>query len=187
MKIQSNILFALAFSIAFMRVSGQIQYPSIPNVVCNSCPQEGCQFGEWIILSQLNAFTNEGDTTSVAFQLISNEKIIALRGNVHVLKPGLAILPRMTRINAIDTSIVTQKIDTAYVLVMRGEGSADIWCQNRLLRGVDEMTLPSFEEPEIEWWVLFKNMKNEQAWLKIRSDEKRKIYGWNIFLLDSKQ
>ncbi len=186
MKIKPKILFAIALTIAFLKLSGQIQYPSTPNVVYNVCPQEGCQFGEWVILSPLKAYTNEGDTTAVAFQLISNEKIIALRGNVHVLKPGIAIIQGRTRIKAFDTTLITNKTDTAYVLVSLGEGFVDIWYQNRILIAVDEMTFPSFQDPEIEWWVLIANMKKEQGWLKIRSAEKRQIYGWNKFLLDSK-
>lgn len=186
MKIKSNLLFAVALTIAFLKLSGQIQYPSMPNVVYNVCPQEGCQFGEWVILSPLKAYTNEGDTTAVAFQLLSNEKIIALRGNVHVLKPGIAILPGRTRIEAVDTTLIINKTDTAFVLVSLGEGLVDVWYQNRILIAVDEMTFSSFQDPEIEWWVLIANMKKEQGWLKIRSAEKRQIYGWNIFLLDSK-
>ena len=184
MKIKPNLFFTFALTIAFGGLSGQNQYPRVPNIVYNVCPQEGCQFGEWIILSPLKAFTNEGDTTSVAFQLISNEKIIALRGNVHVLRPGLAILPENTKIDAVDTTIITRELDTAYVLFRRGEGYLDIWYQNRVLRGVEEMLFSKCQDPEIEWWVFFENMKKEHGWLKIRSAEKRKIHGWNIFWLD---
>jgi hypothetical protein len=186
MKIKPNLLFAVALTIAFFKLSGQNQYSSIPNVVYNVCPQEGCQFGEWTILSPLKVYSKEGDTTLVAFRLISNEKIIALRGNVHVLKPGLAILPKMAKIHVVDTIIITQKIDTAYVLADLGEGYVSIWYHNRKLIGVDQMIFSSFQDPDIEWWVLVENMKKEQGWLKIRSAERRQIYGWNIFLLDSK-
>ena len=48
------------------------------------------------------------------------------------------------------------------------------------------MIFKSIQDPETEWWVLFKNMDDKQGWLRIRSAEKRKIYGWNIFLPDSK-
>lgn len=187
MKIKPNILLTVTLIIAFSKLTGQIQYPNMPNVVYNVCPQEGCQFGEWVILSPIKAYNNEGDTTAVAFQLTSNEKIIALRGNVHVLKPGIAILPRGSRIEASDTTLIASNTDTVYVLVCLGEGLVDIWYQNRMLIAVDEMIFSSFQDPEIEWWVLIENMIKEQGWLQIRSAEKRKIYGWNIFLLDSKK
>lgn len=181
MKIKPNLLIAVVLTVAFLKLSGQNQYSGIPNVVYNVCPQEGCQFGEWTILSPLNAYSKEGDTTLVAFRLNSNEKIIALRGNVHVLKPGLAMLPKMAKIHAVDTIIITQKIDTAYILVNSGEGFVSIWYQNRILIGVDQMIFSSFQDPDIEWWVLVENRKKEQGWLKIRTAEKRMISGWNIF------
>lgn len=153
----------------------------MPKIVYNACPDEGCQFGDWIILSPIKAYKNEGDTTSAAFQLISNEKIVALHGNVHILKPGIAILPEMTRIDAIDTAIIIREIDTAYVLYRMGEGYVVIWLQNRILMGVDEMIFSNFQDPEIEWWVFIENIKKENGWLKIRTAEKSKISGWNIF------
>ncbi len=186
MKIIPVLLFALALNVNLSELYGQSQYQCMPTIVYNVCPQEGCQFGEWVILSPLKAYTNEGDTTSVAFQLISDEKIVAIRGNVHVLKPGLAILPEMTRIDAVDTTLTTRKKDTAFVLLYLGEGYVDIWYQKRIFIGVDQMIFSSFQDPEIEWWVLCENMKKEQGWLRIRSAEKNMIYGWNIFSLDSK-
>ncbi|MBK6965850.1 MAG: hypothetical protein IPH20_18465 [Bacteroidales bacterium] len=184
MKIKPELLFAFALILTSSMLSGQIQHPDMPKIVYNVDPQQGCQFGEWKILSPLKAYTTAGDTTSVAFQLNSNEKITALRGNVHVLKPGFAILPEMTRIDAHDTSILTLKTDTVYILVRRGEGFADIWYRDRLLSSVDEMIFSGFQDPVTEWWVLIENMKKEQGWLRMLSAEKKKIYGWNIFMLN---
>jgi len=186
MKIKLKVLLIVALDIIFLKLTGQIQNPGIPKVEYDVCPEEGCQLGEWIVLSPLKAFTYEGDSTFVAFDVVANEKITALRGNIHILKPGIASLPKLTRIISTDTTIITQRIDTAYVLVETGEGFADIWYQNRILRGVDQMIFKSIQDPETEWWVLFKNMDDKQGWLRIRSAEKRKIYGWNIFLPDSK-
>ncbi len=88
---------------------------------------------------------------------------------------GIAIIPGRSRIEAFDTTLISSKTDTAYVLVYLGEGLVDIWYQNKILIAVDEMIFSSYQDPEIEWWVLVENMKKEQGWLKIRSAEKEKF------------
>lgn len=151
--------------------------PRVPHIERDVCPFEGCQLGEWVAESPLTAYATEGDTSSVAFRIEPGEKLVALRGNLHVTNLGRVLVRERVKLD--NSPHVFEKGDTVYVLSFRGEAEYLIWHKGIM------MTVEVFwedtprvasaprailrEAPEMIWWVLVRNAKGLLGWLRLRN------------------
>jgi hypothetical protein len=153
---------------------GQNQAPSFPFIHHDICPGEGCQYGPWIVKSSMKAFINEGDSNALAFVIKPKEKINALRGNVHVIQPGKAIMNK--------TNDAYSKNDTAYILSYQGEGFFSAWYKGEIINFAEgDPGFTILENAKTEWWVYINNSLGKFGWLRVSENDRSNIEGWNIF------
>lgn len=166
-------VLVLAFAVS--PGAGDLAAPRVPHVAQGVCPFEGCQYGTWIARSRLKAYKTEGDTSVVAFAIAPEERFQAIRGNVHVVKPGEV---RVRRPVEVDPGRVLRRGDRLYVLSYRGAGRYELWHRGALFTA--EAFWPPFVSmeraageittwPEMLWWVLVKAAQGRQGWLRLRN------------------
>ncbi|MBK6347083.1 MAG: hypothetical protein IPF68_14355 [Bacteroidales bacterium] len=129
----------------------------------------------------MKAFISEGDSNTIAFLIKQNEKITAIRGNVHIKQFGLVKITQKA-----DSFV---KNDTAYILSYLGEGYYDAWYKGEIIQFQDcdpsfTNCNPSFttlKPAKTEWWVYIKNGSAKFGWLRILDHDLSNIDGRNIY------
>lgn len=159
---------------------GSAQGPAEPYVVRGACPFECCQYGSWVTRGAMPVYSSERAGGRPLFRLSAGDTVIALTGNVHVLRAGrVAVYRRLPGNWADDDSLPPPGPgDTVYVLDYQGEGYWRYWHRGRTGSG------PAFWEPEwrrdtlaplarlirepiSEWWVRVKTGTGREGWLRV--------------------
>jgi hypothetical protein len=146
------------------------QIPLTPVIQRNICPFEfGCDFGKWVTKSKLTVYTNEGDTSHVAFVIQPNDAFIAHGANMHIERLGVVVVTK-----AVEDF---QNGDTVYVLSYTGEGFYDIWYHGRISNVEvfwSDEPLSQFEgllmvPPQMSWWVFVEYGNSKKGWIRLRN------------------
>jgi hypothetical protein len=165
-----------------------------PSVLENTCPFEGCQYGNWTTKSELPVYQNEGDSQA-AFTLKTNEGFTAIKGNIHVKSPGIVKVIRGGNVDtfpmtsSMNAKVSVQKGDLIYLLSPIGEGYYRAWFQGKQIEISDEcwqqinqfnVSLVSasnslrgklIKSPQTAWWVFIKTQDGKVGWLQLLGTE----------------
>ena len=167
------LLAGLGFSADHAWAQGrELHFPLIEKGVC---PFEGCVYRDWVTFSSVPAYSNEGDTSSVAFMLKPMDSLKAISGNVWIERPGLVVVER--------DSAPHHFGDTLYVLSYDGEGFYETWFYGSTtyekvfwqtsvdIREYGRGYLGSYGEmiqaPIMVWWVHIMNSHGQSGWLRL--------------------
>ncbi len=166
MSLIKNIILTIALIVLFVTVNEAQNLPfRIPYIQHDICPFECCQYGEWIAGTKLEAYKKEGEISSVAFIIKPGEHFYAIRGNVHIIKPGVAVVKKSFGMFTVG--------DIIYILSYEGEGVYDLWYKGKELDLDNQDLLWENSDwkssPEMVWWVLVKNGQGKEGWLMLRN------------------
>ncbi len=150
----------------------------VPYVQKDVCPGEGCHYGDWIAEKSTPVFAKEGNTSSRILTLKPDEIFTAIRGNVHVTKPGVVLVasPVYVKENTGSRELRLEKGDTIFVLTEYGEGLVNVWHEGELYQIWEFWNAPGsflrdakgvlIESPQSEWWVFIKTRKGRFGWIR---------------------
>ena len=145
-----------------------------PRIFRNACPFECCRFGDWISRELLVAYELEDDTTKTAFNIMPNDTITAVSGNLHFDQIGTVVVQKPI--------YHYQKGDTLLVYNC-GEGGFFTTWEKTKFGGVEMFwsRRPSEKEPVdkyegkliqesfMTWWVKVNNKFGQTGWLRLRN------------------
>jgi hypothetical protein len=147
-------------------------------VARDACPFECCTYGTWVPRRPLRVYARERDTTRVTFILAVGDSFQAVTGNVHVLRPGIAVARRAFSLEGTDRVAPGDRI---YLLDSAGEGAQHVWYRGRFLWTSDEYFYFATDVPksdparvtrllrdvESEWWVQVRARDGRRGWLRM--------------------
>lgn len=157
----------------------EAERPGTPSVVRGGCPFECCTYGNWEALTRIKVHPAERDQSDVAFTLEPGTRFAAVTGNVHIIRPGLAVtsdtltLPGPSETPALELAAG----DTVEVLAPYGEGTFGMRRGGTSTIGEGfwaPMTLSGrpaaghlVRAPEIEWWVEVRTEDGRSGWIEM--------------------
>jgi hypothetical protein len=156
----------------------------VPFIARNVCPFECCIYGTWVPRRPLRIFARERDTSRVAFTLARGDSFEAVTGNVHVLRPGIAVVRRAFSLDGTGGSLRAVPGDRMYLLDQGGEGAVHVWCKGQFVWTSDEFFYFDESTPrgdparvtrllrdvESEWWVQVRARDGRSGWLRMSDD-----------------
>ena len=151
--------------------------PSVPIVIKDVCPFEGCEFGEWLTCDTLRAFTEASDTPKPAFMLHRGDRFTALTGDVHIAQAGMVVFHRNVAVDEEDeVNFVFTPADTLYPLLATGEGYGSWYFRGKERPGVfffgngheaesrPERGYSVVRPIKSVWWVKLRTKDGREGW-----------------------
>ena len=150
----------------------------VPYVQKDVCPGEGCHYGEWIAEESIPVYAKEGNTSVRILTLKRDEIFTAIRGNVHITKPGVVLCTSSVSVkeNTGSRELHLEKGDTIFVLTEYGEGLVDVWHEGELYQIWEFWSAPVgflrdakgvfIESSQSDWWVFIKTRKGRFGWIR---------------------
>jgi hypothetical protein len=148
--------------------------PKLPKVDLNSCPFEGCQFGNWTATRKVVVYSGWNSTRKPIATLRNREKVEALTGVNVVLRPGKGTFGRDVPLYG------AKKGDIVYAYQNCGEGAADIWVHGRFIKCADLNFSWRAEQGcrnncggrwlslvQSEWWVQVRLPGGTTGWVRV--------------------
>ena len=154
--------------------------PTVPIVIKDICPMEGCSFGEWLTCDTLRVFTDASAKARTAFTLHRSDKFTALTGDVHITQAGKIVFTRNKRVDVGNhTGLVFTPADTLYPILYEGEGYGDWYFRGKdgggdffFGNGGDDDTYQrtgrgyEMVRPiRSEWWVKVRGKDGREGWI----------------------
>ena len=153
------------------------QPPSLPKVDLNSCPFEGCQFGNWRATASVIVYSNWNSARKPVATLAKGDEVTALTGVSLILQPGKGTFERDV------PAYGARKDDTAYFYRNCGEGAVDMWVRGRFFACAEA----SFSWPDDEgclkncdgrglshtrsqWWAQVRLKDGRTGWVLVKSN-----------------
>ena len=174
---------------------------SLDKVEYNVCPFECCQFGEWICKDLINVYKKEGDLSSFSYQLLLDDTITAVTGNIHYERIGKVVMTKpIYSFQPYDTLLATRCCgEEGFYLYKDGkEYCTEIFWPfyhydddldeefyyNRYQKELQDSTYSGImiERPQIIWWVKIIH-NGTDGWICLRNrtpfcfDAKERIWG----------
>ncbi len=148
--------------------------PTLPYVVEDVCPGEGCAFGTWLACGSVPGYAEVGDRSTEVFRLSRDESFAALTGQMRVAAPWLVVVTATTPIRSRQqepTAFVAG--DTLYVLHYVGEGSFNVWYRGAEVQtrafwveeGADAARDRLSQEATTEYWVEAETSAGQRGWV----------------------
>jgi hypothetical protein len=107
--------------------------PKLPKVDLNSCPFEGCQFGQWTATATVVVYSTWKSKRKPIATLSKGDEVTALTGVTVVLQAGKGVFDRDVPLYG------ARKGDVAYLYSDCGEGTVDMWVHGRFIKCADPM------------------------------------------------
>jgi len=174
------LLAAAVASVAGAQAPVRNPPPQVPRVIRDICPEEGCEYGDWIACAPLNVRQSEDDSSPVVFTLAKGTQFRALTGNLRVLRAGLVVFRGTVRITddeilGNDTLVFTPA-DSLYPLFYGSEGSGSWYLHGKEGGGPwffpdvhnDSAATPGvvlIRSPVVKWWVRVRDAASREGWL----------------------
>ncbi|HEY6952399.1 MAG TPA: hypothetical protein VI758_08315 [Bacteroidota bacterium] len=128
----------------------------------------------------MNVYAEESDSSIIIFTIAPGDSFTALRGNIHMDRPGVVVVTKpVQRFN---------RGDSIYTLSYQGEGLYDAWYRGEWI-GVDMFWSTDFDpdtekfvfaDPRWEevdgvlvtralmvWWVQIRHRSGREGWLRL--------------------
>ena len=176
MRITGNFLMFCFLLNLFSLLSAQTN-SDLSNIELNTCPFEGCQFGQWTARETINVYESEGDTSSIKFTLSENETFTSLYGNVHYEQFGkVVVIQPFKNFQVNDTLTVLRCVEGEFIAYYKGKKVyTDVFWPMKYYRYDEEEVYDStrhkgkmISQPQIIWWVKIK--RNEvEGWLRLKN------------------
>jgi hypothetical protein len=137
----------------------------IPFVVRDTCPFEGCTFGEWEVLKDTNVFQSPNKNASINGKLNSGTKVQVLTGIEHIT-PGEAKITHKPHSKA-EQFDSNKKI---YILNDLGEGRSQVFHNGKFIEiKIARSTTRCAEEPNWRYcWVKVLREPSSEWWVKVK-------------------
>jgi len=146
---------------------------TLPYVVKDSCPFEGCVFRAWVVGRHVAVRTRMSRTAPIAFTVNRGDWVRAITGVSITYRPDVVRFTRDTQ-----TPVPRRRGETLDVLLFTGEGFGTIWFNGRVIEDVDLSRLVNGAcdgHPEacdghierrgrIEWWVQVESADGVLGW-----------------------
>ncbi len=154
--------------------------PAVPYIERGGCPFECCVYGQWETVTDVLVFAAEGDTSTVAFILPAGRRFTAATGNVHIIRPGLAVVSDTITLASGSPGGDATRLepgDTVHVLGHQGEGVYEFWRDGATFSGEAFWTMMPLSgrpaaghivsEPITEWWVRVVDTDGGSGWVEM--------------------
>jgi len=105
---------------------------TLPYVVKNSCPFEGCVFRAWVVGRHVAVRMRMNGTAPIAFTVNRGDWVRAVTGVSITYRPEVVRFTRNTQI-----PVPRRRGETLDVLLYTGEGFGTIWFDGRVIEGAD--------------------------------------------------
>lgn len=148
-----------------------------PKVLEGLCPFECCTYREWTALQEVVAYRSERDTTAAAFTLAAGERFTAHDGNVHVDRPGLAVVTDTSELRrAMGRTFGLAPGDTLALLAPAGEGHMWMWNGRETFTADPLYGGRIVRDARWDWWVRVSNAAGASGWIRM-GDQRGRIGG----------
>lgn len=153
--------------------------PPSPWIERDGCPFECCVYGQWETVTEVTVFAEEGDTSAVAFVIPAGQRFTAETGNVHVLRPGVAVATDTITLAAdpAGPALRLEPGDTVHVLGHQGEGVFEMWRDGTVYTGEAFWAMMPLSgrpaagrlvsDPATEWWVRVSESGGRRGWIEM--------------------
>ena len=152
----------LLLTLALVSTSLNAEELSIPFIVEDACPFEGCTFGEWSVLSETNIFQRPDENSMITGKLSAGTKANIVTGISYVI-PGEAIVTGKPYSHA-EIMLPNKKV---FILNYLGEGYSQVFLDGQFIntkiaREKNQCSdkpnwrycwVTVIREPVIKWWV----------------------------------
>ena len=185
------VLILLTFALpgcASAQSSSRNPLPSMPRIVRDICPGEGCEFGQWIACGRLVVHAVESRLSPVVFRLERSTHFRALTGNLHVERAGLVVFRDTVRVMDDEvlgsSALVFAPADTLYPLFYGSEGTGTWFFHGTEAGGPwffpDEHNFYArtpnvalIRSPVTHWWVLVRTLAGREGWIDVLTVDAR--------------
>ena len=154
--------------------------PPIPFEDPGACPFEGCVYGDWKAIEEVDVHAERRDDAPVVFKVRSGEGVKAVTGIVVITQPGRAVFDRRQRLTTATGSIDLMPGQTLFLLTYQGEGFTKAWFDGKVYTDVDtasfmnamcttkpeQCTGKVVEKPQWEWWIQIRNAEGQTGWTR---------------------
>ena len=154
--------------------------PPIPFEDAGACPFEGCVYGDWKAIEDVDVHAERRDDAPVVFKVRSGEGVKAVTGIVIITKPGRAVFDRRQRLTTSSGTIDLMPGQTLFLLTYQGEGFTKAWYGGKVYTDVDtasfmnamcttkpeQCTGKVVEKPQREWWIQIRNAEGQTGWTR---------------------
>ena len=163
--------------------STQHRQPSTPSYYedYGACPFECCTYRRWTVNADTIFYKGRSTNSPAVFHAKKGEHVTGLTGVVITLRPGKALVKKVTTLGIAGMHQVRVKAgDILYLLHYEGEGVYKFWYRGRIYEsdmpfapdlhkgpGYKESEyLQQLSEPQTVWWVKVKNGHGQIGWSK---------------------
>lgn len=179
---KQSVASLLLLSLAVVRAPGAGEQPPssppVPFEDAGACPTEGCVYGDWKAVADVDIRTERRADAPVAFKVRTGETVKALTGVVITTQPGRVVFDRRQRLDTSSGPIELMPGQTLFLLTYQGEGLTKAWFNGRVYTDVDTVTFMNalcatkpaqcsgkvVERPQREWWAQIQNAAGEVGW-----------------------